>query len=131
MGRICVVKLVISAFVFYRLNEKMAIDHCLCISIENESKYTNCLYLYFVAMPSFCAVKTHKSSNLQEYPHSLSYHAMTLISVLPTIMMAPTSKMEDRESPKQSDDTILSVQYPNTPFIGPSAAAFIAAHTAS
>merc|ERR1719283_129896 len=45
-------------------------------------------------------------------------------------MLAPTSKMEDRESPKQSDDTILSVQYPNTPFIGPSAAAFIAAHTA-
>jgi len=82
-------------------------------------------------MPSFCAVNAHKSSNLQEYPHSLSYHAITLIKVLPIIIEEPTSKMDDRESPRQSDDTILSVQYPSTPFMGPSAASFIFAQTSS
>merc|ERR1712176_1369807 len=66
-----------------------------------------------------------RSSNLLEYPHSLSYHDTNFTKLSFNEIPAFTSKIEERASPTKSCETTSSSVHPKIPFIGPSAAALI------
>src|ERR1700704_180917 len=53
----------------------------------------------------FDAIRLIRSRTRQEYPHSLSYHEITLTQLPPTTRVMGASTMEERESPLKSDET--------------------------
>src|SRR5688500_20339190 len=64
-----------------------------------------------------------RSATRQLKPHSLSYHAMILTSVPPITIVIEESMIDERPSPRKSDDTSGSSLTPRMPFIGPASAA--------
>src|SRR5947209_5216964 len=58
------------------------------------------------------AMKWIRSRTRQEYPHSLSYQAITLTQLPPTTSVSFESTIDDRESPLKSEETSSSVVYP-------------------
>src|SRR5882724_7294899 len=61
-------------------------------------------------------MKWIKSRTRQEYPHSLSYQAITFTQLPATTSVHLESTMEERESPRKSTETSSSVSYPKYPF---------------
>src|SRR5690348_8410189 len=77
-------------------------------------------------------MKSIRSRTRQEYPHSLSYQAITLTQFPATTMVRSESTIEDRESPLKSAETNSCSSYPRYPFRGPDSVAFLnAAFTSS
>src|SRR5262249_43007903 len=77
------------------------------------------------------AISSKPSTTRFEKPHSLSYHASTLTSVPSSTEVESASSTLLAGLPMTSEQTMGSSQYSRMPFMGPSAAAFIAAFTAS
>merc|ERR1711953_1560625 len=74
---------------------------------------------------------TARSTRRFEYPHSLSYQETSFTKLSFRAMPAPTSKMDEDLQVTKSVDTTSSAVQSKTPFMGPSAAALIAATMSS
>src|ERR1700676_40522 len=72
-------------------------------------------------------IRLIRSRTRQEYPHSLSYHEITLTQLPPTTRVMGASTMEERESPLKSDETSSFSSNPREPFSGPDSEAFFRA----
>src|SRR5438094_6995458 len=75
-----------------------------------------------VVTGSFAATKPMRSATRQLNPHSLSYQARTLTRVPPITIVIDESMIEDRLSPRKSDETRGSSLTPRMPFIDPASA---------
>src|SRR6202790_4760237 len=69
-------------------------------------------------------IRLIRSRTRQEYPHSLSYHEITLTQLPATTRVMGASTMEERESPLKSDDTSSFSSNPRYPLSGPDSEAF-------
>src|SRR5208337_1375663 len=58
------------------------------------------------------AIRLIRSWTRQEYPHSLSYHEITLTQLPATTRVMCASTIEERESPLKSDETSSFSSYP-------------------
>src|SRR6056300_1722190 len=76
-------------------------------------------------------MKTARSTRRLEYPHSLSYHEMTLWKVSLRAMHAVASMIDERLSWTKSWETTAWSVYPRTPFNSPSEAALRVARSSS
>src|SRR5205807_4678163 len=83
------------------------------------------------ASQRFLTRRSTKSRQLQEKPHSLSYHATTLTQFVPTTCVYATSTIAEFGFPRKSIETSSSSLRARMPFIGPSAALRKAALTLS
>src|ERR1700688_267099 len=72
-------------------------------------------------------IRLIRSRTRQEYPHSLSYHEITLTQLPPTTRVMGASTMEERESPLKSDETSSFSSNPRKPSGGPAREAFFGA----
>src|SRR3954447_13446447 len=73
-----------------------------------------------------------RSRTRQEYPHSLSYHAITFTQLPPTTRVMGASTMEENELPLKSEETSSCVSKPRYLESGPDCDAFCnAAFTSS
>src|SRR6185503_8735623 len=83
------------------------------------------------ATGSLAATKPMRSATRQLNPHSLSYQATTLIKVPPITIVIDESMIDERLSPRKSDETRGSSLTPRMPFMGPASAARKAALSSS
>src|SRR5437667_9945044 len=86
-----------------------------------------CLLLSY----SRLATNFTRSLTLHEYPHSLSYHAVTFTHVPSITLVKPASTIEECGLPRKSTETSSSVENSMMPLSGPSAALRSASFTSS
>src|SRR5689334_13950805 len=84
-----------------------------------------------MAAYSFFATKLTRSRTRQEYPHSLSYQAVTFARSPSITLQNGASMMDEYGFPRKSTETSGSSEYWRIPFNGPSAAFLNAALSSS
>src|SRR3954470_22567487 len=72
----------------------------------------------------FPAMNVIRSRTRQEYPHSLSYHAITFTQLPATTSVIGESTMDEKELPLKSEETSSCVSYPRYGARGPLCDAF-------